>query len=81
MKTIKNLLMSAPVAVCGSILPAGAQTDAGKTRADVPMVKLNNGVLMPRFGMGTFQQGSDEVCHQSRLYQGEHTDIRFRADR
>lgn len=59
--------MSAPVAVCGSILPAGAQTDAGKITADVPMVKLNNGVLMPRFGLGTFLQGSDEVCRQSCL--------------
>lgn len=67
MKTIKNLLTSAPIAVCGSILPAGAQTDAGKTTADVPMVKLNNGVLMPRLGLGTFQQGSDEVCRQSCL--------------
>lgn len=59
MKTIKNLLLSAAVALCGSILPAGAQTDAGKTVADVPMVKLNNGMLMPRFGLGTFLQGSD----------------------
>ena len=67
MKTIKNLLTAAPVAVCGSILPAGAQTDAGKTTADVPVVKLNNGVLMPRLGLGTFQQGSDEVCRQSCL--------------
>lgn len=67
MKTISNLLLSAAVALCGSILPAGAQTDAGKTMADVPMVKLNNGVLMPRFGLGTFLQGSDEVCRQSCL--------------
>ena len=67
MKTIKNLLTAAPVAVCGSILPAGVQTDAGKTTADVPVVKLNNGVLMPRLGLGTFQQGSDEVCRQSCL--------------
>ena len=67
MKTIKNLLTAAPVAVCGSILPAGAQTDAGKTTADVPVVKLNNGVLMPRLGLGTFQQESDEVCRQSCL--------------
>lgn len=67
MKTIRNLLLSAAVALCGSILPAGAQTDAGKTTADVPMVKLNNGVLMPRFGLGTFMQGSDEVCRLSCL--------------
>ena len=38
-----------------------------KTTADVSMVKLNNGVLMPRFGLGTFLQGSDEVCRQSCL--------------
>lgn len=67
MKTIRNLLLSAAVALCGSILPAGAQTDAGTGVADVPMVELNNGVLMPRFGLGTFLQGSDEVCRQSCL--------------
>lgn len=67
MKTIRNLLLSAAVALCGSVLPAGAQTDAGTGVADVPMVKLNNGVLMPRFGLGTFLQGSDEVCRQSCL--------------
>lgn len=50
MKTIRNLLLSTAVALYGSILPAGAQTDAGTGVADVPMVKLNNGVLMPRFG-------------------------------
>lgn len=67
MKTIRNLLLSAAVALCGSVLPAGAQEDAGKTTADVPVVKLNNDVLMPRFGLGTFMQGSDEVCRQSCL--------------
>ena len=60
-------MLSAAVALCGSILPAGAQTDAGTGVADVPMVELNNGVLMPRFGLGTFLQGSDEVCRQSCL--------------
>ena len=60
-------MLSAAVALYGSILPAGAQTDAGTGVADVPIVKLNNGVLMPRFGLGTFLQGSDEVCRQSCL--------------
>lgn len=60
-------MLSAAVALCGSVLPAGAQTDAGTGMANVPMVKLNNGVLMPRFGLGTFMQGSDEVCKQSCL--------------
>ena len=39
--------------------------DASTTTAGVPMVKLNNGVLMPRFGLGTYLQPSDEVCEQS----------------
>lgn len=67
MKIIRNLLLSAAMLWCGSILPAGAQTDAGTTTGGVPMVQLNNGVLMPRFGLGTFLQGSDEVCRQSCL--------------
>lgn len=37
------------------------------TAADVPMVQLNNGILMPQFGLGTFLQPSDEVCKQSCL--------------
>ena len=41
--------------------------DLYKTVADVPMVQLNNGVLMPQFGIGTFNQPSDEVCMQSCL--------------
>ena len=41
--------------------------DIYKTAADVPMVQLNNGILMPQFGLGTFLQPSDEVCEQSCL--------------
>lgn len=41
--------------------------DIYKTAANVPMVQLNNGVLMPQFGLGTFMQPSDEVCEQSCL--------------
>ncbi|MBU3852967.1 MAG: aldo/keto reductase, partial [Candidatus Paraprevotella stercoravium] len=37
------------------------------TTAGVPVVKLNNGVEMPRFGLGTFLQGSNEICKQSCL--------------
>lgn len=35
--------------------------------AGVPYVKLNNGVEMPRFGIGTFAQPSNEVCRNSVL--------------
>lgn len=38
-----------------------------KTVADVPMLQLNNGILMPQFGLGTFLQPSDSVCEQSCL--------------
>ena len=38
-----------------------------KTAANVPMIQLNNGILMPQFGLGTFLQPSDEVCEQSCL--------------
>lgn len=31
------------------------------------MVQLNNGVMMPQFGLGTFLQPSDDVCEQSCL--------------
>lgn len=41
--------------------------DMYKTAANVPMVQLNNGILMPQFGLGTFLQPSDAVCEQSCL--------------
>lgn len=41
--------------------------DIYKTAANVPMVQLNNGILMPQFGLGTFLQPSDSVCEQSCL--------------
>lgn len=47
-------------------LPATAR-DMGATKAHLPLVQLNNGLLMPRFGLGTFLQPSDEVCEQSCL--------------
>lgn len=39
--------------------------DIYKIAANVPMIQLNNGILMPQFGLGTFLQPSDEVCEQS----------------
>ncbi len=41
--------------------------DIYKTAADVPLIQLNNGLLMPQLGLGTFLQPSDEVCEQSCL--------------
>ena len=36
-------------------------------RKNIPMLKLNNGLNMPQFGIGTFLQGSDEICYNSVL--------------
>lgn len=33
--------------------------------ANIPNVQLNNGILMPRFGLGTFLQPNDSVCYNS----------------
>lgn len=33
--------------------------------ARVPNVQLNNGILMPQFGLGTFLQPNDSVCYNS----------------
>ena len=33
----------------------------------VPGLKLNNGAVMPQFGIGTFNQGSDDICYNSVL--------------
>lgn len=41
--------------------------DIYKTVANVPLVQLNNGILMPQLGWGTFLQPSDSVCEQSCL--------------
>ncbi len=52
--------------ISSGFVPALAQ-DVYTTVANVPMVQLNNGMLMPQFGLGTFMQPSDEACEQSCL--------------
>ncbi len=64
MKPLMKILLSAMI-LCGSACTIGAQEKT--TTVGVPLVKLNNGVEMPRFGIGTFLQPSDEVCEQSCL--------------
>ncbi len=58
-------MMMAALVLCGSISASSAREKT--TVAGVPMVKLNNGVWMPRFGLGTFLQPSNDVCRQSCL--------------
>ena len=62
---MKKLLLSAALLIGSSVCHLGAQEKT--TAAGVPLVKLNNGVEMPRFGLGTFLQGSNETCKQSCL--------------
>ena len=64
MKSLKKLLLSAMILFGGA---CATYAQEKTTMAGVPMVKLNNDVEMPRFGIGTFLQPSDEVCEQSCL--------------
>lgn len=65
-KTLGRLLaLAATLLPAAMAAPAPPCTDAGTTAGNVPVVQLNNGQLMPRFGLGTFLQPSDEVCEQS----------------
>ena len=65
MNTFKKLIISTALLICGGVCAISAQEKT--TTAGVPVVKLNNGVEMPRFGLGTFLQGSNEICKQSCL--------------
>lgn len=65
MKIIGKILLSAAILLCGGACVTNAQEKT--TAAGVPVVTLNNGAEMPRFGIGTFMQPSDEVCEQSCL--------------
>ena len=64
MNTLKKLIFSATLLI-GGVCVINAQEET--TTAGVPVVKLNNGVEMPCFGLGTFLQGSNEICKQSCL--------------
>ncbi len=61
---MKRLIMMAALACTFAI--AGAQTKEKTAAAGVPVVTLNNGDEMPRFGLGTFML-SLEQCKQSCL--------------
>ena len=64
---MKRKLLIGLVSLASMIGSTSFAQDIYKTAADVPMVQLNNGILMPQFGLGTFLQPSDEVCEQSCL--------------
>lgn len=64
MNRLKKIIFFA-ILLIGGLCAMNAQEKT--TTACVPVVKLNNGVEMPRFGLGTFLQGSNEICKQSCL--------------
>lgn len=63
---MKKRIITGLVALTSMVSSAATQ-DIHRTAANVPMVQLNNGILMPQFGLGTFFQPSDSVCEQSCL--------------
>ena len=64
---MKKGIITTVAALTSMMVGTAYAQDATTTTAGVPMVKLNNGVLMPRFGLGTYLQPSDYVCEQSCL--------------
>lgn len=62
-KSISLLLTGALMMTAGITFAQEHHT----TAAGVPLLTLNNGTMMPQFGLGTFMQPSDEVCEQSCL--------------
>lgn len=54
------------LALCALLPSQSLAKDLFTTERGVPMVQLNNGLLMPQFGLGTYDQ-TDEQCEQSCL--------------
>lgn len=64
---MKKKIITGLMVLASMISSTSFAQDIYKTAANVPMVQLNNGILMPQFGLGTFFQPSDSVCEQSCL--------------
>lgn len=64
---MKKRIITGLMVLASMISSTSFAQDIYKTAAGVPMVQLNNGILMPQFGLGTFLQPSDSVCEQSCL--------------
>ena len=64
---MKKRIITGLMVLASMISSTSFAQDIYKTAANVLMVQLNNGILMPQFGLGTFLQPSDSVCEQSCL--------------
>lgn len=51
--------------ILSALFAFAAESDPYTGTANVPYVQLNNGLLMPQFGIGTFMQPNDSVCCNS----------------
>jgi diketogulonate reductase-like aldo/keto reductase len=63
MKNIKKCFQSIALTLFGSIGLANAQ----EAKVNVPTLKLNNGLEMPQFGLGTFNIPSHEIAKEACL--------------
>lgn len=62
---MKKYLFSLGVILASIFQAAASDANPYVGTANVPNVQLNNGILMPRFGLGTFLQPNDSVCYNS----------------
>lgn len=62
---MKKYLFSLGVILASIFQASASDANLYVGTANVPNVQLNNGILMPRFGLGTFLQPNDSVCYNS----------------
>lgn len=62
---MKKYLFSLGVILASIFQASASDANPYVGTANVPYVQLNNGILMPRFGLGTFLQPNDSVCCNS----------------
>lgn len=61
---MKKVILSLGL-LLSSLFAFASGSDPYTGTANVPYVQLNNGLLMPQFGIGTFMQPNDSVCYNS----------------
>lgn len=64
---MKTILQTFLFAIIATILPFGIKSEE-KLIDGIPYIKLNNGRLMPRFGIGTFNDPGDSVAADAVLF-------------
>lgn len=64
---MRNRIFIGLAVLASAICSTALAQDNSKASADVPAVQLNNGIMMPQFGLGTFLQPSATL----QLQRGE----------